>query len=184
ARGLGAAVASVVEGGMGLALAVAGQEDRAADGHADVVVVGLLDLGRREERERRGLEEVPVRRGDGLARVGLERHVQKAVRQLGRLALDDVEGEFDTIISLDVFEHLARPEPVIEALVGRLAPGGRLIVTAAFGPTKAHPMHFDHEIDLAAMFTELGLTNVKSLGMQLTRGEFFRKGNVLVFERR
>lgn len=98
--------------------------------------------------------------------------------------LDDVEGEFDTIISLDVFEHLARPEPVIEALVGRLAPGGRLIVTAAFGPTKAHPMHFDHEIDLAAMFTELGLTNVKSLGMQLTRGEFFRKGNVLVFERR
>ena len=99
-------------------------------------------------------------------------------------SLEDVDGEFDTIISLDVFEHLAEPEPVIEDLVSRLAPGGRLIVTAAFGPTKAHPMHFDHTIDLAAMFRGLGLTNVKSIGVRATRGEFFRKPNVLVFERR
>ena len=44
--------------------------------------------------------------------------------------------------------------------------------------------HFDHVIDLGAMFTGLGLTNVKTLGVRLTRGEIFRKRNVLVFERR
>lgn len=97
--------------------------------------------------------------------------------------LDDVDDEFDTIISLDVFEHLAEPEPVIDDLVARLAPGGRMIVTAAFGATKAHPMHFDHDLDLAKYLEAHGLRNAKTFAMRHLRSEFLRKSGVLVFEK-
>ncbi len=98
--------------------------------------------------------------------------------------LAQVEGEFDTIVSLDVFEHLAEPEPVIESLVDRLAPGGRAIFTAYFGPTKAHPMHFDHDLDLGAFLEARGLENAKSFAMRHLRSEFLGKRGVLVFEKR
>lgn len=98
--------------------------------------------------------------------------------------LDDVEGRFDTIISLDVFEHLADPLPVVDGLVDRLGPGGRMIVTAAFGATKAHPMHFDHDIDLGAELERRGLTNAKTFAMRHLRSQFLGKPNVLVFEKR
>ncbi len=97
--------------------------------------------------------------------------------------LEDVDDEFDTIISLDVFEHLAEPEPVIDDLVARLAPGGRMIVTAAFGATKAHPMHFDHDLDLAKYLEAHGLRNAKTFAMRHLRSEFLRKSGVLVFEK-
>lgn len=98
--------------------------------------------------------------------------------------LSDVDGEFDTIISLDVFEHLADPLPVVDALVDRLAPRGRMIVTAYFGPTKAHPMHFDHDLNLAEHLSNRGLIDVKSLSLKYLRSEFLGKSGVLVFERR
>lgn len=98
--------------------------------------------------------------------------------------LDELDGQFDTIISLDVFEHLAEPEPVIDALVERLAPGGRMIVTAAFGATKSHPMHFDHDLDLGRFLASRGLTDAKTFAMRHLRSEFLGKSNVLVFERR
>lgn len=97
--------------------------------------------------------------------------------------LDEVDGTFETIISLDVFEHLAEPEPVIDALVERLAPGGRMIVTAAFGATKAHPMHFDHDLDLGAYLASRGLVDAKTFAMRRLSSEFLGKSNVLVFEK-
>ena len=97
--------------------------------------------------------------------------------------LEELEGEFDTIVSLDVFEHLAEPEPVIDALVERLAPGGRMIVTAAFGATKAHPMHFDHDLDLGRFLASRGLVDAKTFRMRHLASEFLGKPNVLVYER-
>jgi SAM-dependent methyltransferase len=97
--------------------------------------------------------------------------------------LDEVDGEFDTIVSLDVFEHLAEPLPIVDALVDRLAPGGRMIVTAYFGATKSHPMHFDHDLDLARHLEARGLRDAKTFAMRHLRSEFLRKPGVLVFEK-
>jgi SAM-dependent methyltransferase len=97
--------------------------------------------------------------------------------------LDEVDGLFDTIISLDVFEHLAEPLPVVDRLVQRLAPGGRMIVTAYFGATKSHPMHFDHDIDLGAYLRASGLVDRKTFAMKHLRSQFLGKPGVLVFEK-
>lgn len=97
--------------------------------------------------------------------------------------LDEVDGPFDTIISLDVFEHLAEPLPVVDGLIEKLAPGGRMIVTAYFGATKSHPMHFDHDIDLGAYLRAAGLVDRKSFAMKHLRSQFLGKPGVLVFEK-
>jgi SAM-dependent methyltransferase len=97
--------------------------------------------------------------------------------------LEEAEGPFDTIISLDVLEHLPEPEAEVDALVERLAPGGRIVVTAYFGPTKAHPMHFDHKLDLGAYLRARGLRDAKTFAMRHLRSEFLRKRGVLVYEK-
>lgn len=97
--------------------------------------------------------------------------------------LGEVDGPFDTIISLDVFEHLAEPLPVVDGLIEKLAPGGRMIVTAYFGATKSHPMHFDHDIDLGAYLRAAGLVDRKSFAMKHLRSQFLGKPGVLVFEK-
>lgn len=43
--------------------------------------------------------------------------------------LDEVPGQFDTIVLLAVIEHLHEPEKVVGELVARLQPGGRLVAT-------------------------------------------------------
>ena len=58
-----------------------------------------------------------------------------------------------------------------------------MIVTAAFGATKAHPMHFDHDLDLGAYLRSRGLVDAKTFAMRHLRSEFLRKSNVLVFEK-
>jgi len=95
--------------------------------------------------------------------------------------LEEATGPFDTIISLDVLEHLREPEPVIDALVERLAPGGTFVVTAYFGPTKSHPMHFDHDLDLAKYLRARGLRDIKGIPLQYFKSEIMRKSGVLVF---
>ncbi len=44
-------------------------------------------------------------------------------------ALERLEGPFDTILCLDILEHLADPEAVLVGLRGLAAPGGRLKVS-------------------------------------------------------
>ena len=52
-----------------------------------------------------------------------------------------------------------------------------------FGATKAHPMHFDHDLDLGAYLSAHGLIDAKSFRMRYLRSEFLGKRGVLVFER-
>jgi 2-polyprenyl-6-hydroxyphenyl methylase/3-demethylubiquinone-9 3-methyltransferase len=44
-------------------------------------------------------------------------------------AVEDVEGQFDLITSLEVIEHVADPQAFVGALAKRLAPGGLLILS-------------------------------------------------------
>jgi SAM-dependent methyltransferase len=90
---------------------------------------------------------------------------------------------YDTIICLDVLEHVSDPEETLEFLVSHLAPGGRLIASIAFGPTKAHPMHFDHTLDVPAWLKARGFKDVKGIGLRFLASDAFRKSNVIVFEK-
>lgn len=44
----------------------------------------------------------------------------------------------DVVVSLDSFEHFARPEEVLGVMHGLLRPGG--VVVTSFGPTWYHPL--------------------------------------------
>lgn len=43
--------------------------------------------------------------------------------------LDAIEGSFDMILANDVLEHLVEPERALHRVLGRLAPGGRLVIS-------------------------------------------------------
>ena len=45
------------------------------------------------------------------------------------VAVEDVEGQFDLVTSLEVVEHVADPAAFVKALARRLAPGGLLILS-------------------------------------------------------
>ena len=44
-------------------------------------------------------------------------------------AVEEVEGQFDLVTSLEVIEHVAEPAAFVAALAGRLAPGGLMILS-------------------------------------------------------
>ncbi len=90
---------------------------------------------------------------------------------------------YDTIIALDVLEHVSDPEETLEFLVAHLAPGGRLIASIAFGPTTSHPMHFDHTLDVPTWLRARGFKNAKGIGLRFFASDAFRKSNVIVFEK-
>lgn len=55
---------------------------------------------------------------------------------------DIPEGAYDVVVCLDVLEHVPDPPAMVEALVGYLRPGGRLIVHAPF--YMIHPSNATH----------------------------------------
>ena len=56
------------------------------------------------------------------ARMGLEIDYRAA-------AVEDIDGRFDLVTSLEVIEHVADPQAFVAALAERLAPGGLLILS-------------------------------------------------------
>lgn len=96
---------------------------------------------------------------------------------------ENLDGPYDTIILLDVLEHLADPEETLEFLLARLAPGGRLIASIAFGPTKAHPMHFDHKLDVKAWLEKRGFHDAKSWRLKLFGSEAMRRKGVIIYRK-
>ena len=70
-----------------------------------------------------------------------------------RVAVEDLDGElapderFDSVVLMNVLEHLADDRAVLAALAARLAPGGRMVVLVpacpwAFGPTDERLGHY------------------------------------------
>jgi SAM-dependent methyltransferase len=95
---------------------------------------------------------------------------------------DELQGKkFDTIIVLDVLEHLFEPEKTLDLLLSKLAEGGTLIVSAYFGATKAHPMHFDHKLDVAGLLASRGLSNAKGISLRLFGSEAMRRHQMLIY---
>jgi 2-polyprenyl-3-methyl-5-hydroxy-6-metoxy-1,4-benzoquinol methylase len=93
-----------------------------------------------------------------------------------------IRGRFDTIYSLDVLEHLLDPMDALNFLLERLEFGGKLIITAPFGSTDSHPMHFSHNLDAEKYLEEKGLVPAKGrLGW--TGSSMMRKKHVLVYKR-
>lgn len=91
--------------------------------------------------------------------------------------------QFDTIIVLDVLEHLFEPEPVLEFLNEKLADGGLLIASAYFGATKSHPMHLDHKLDVAKWLSSHRLDDAKSWYFRYFASEAMRRGPMFVYRK-
>lgn len=65
-----------------------------------------------------------------------------------RTDLESLTGGFDVITMCEVLEHLDDPEPAVASLMGRLAPGGRFILTCPHGneiPDPEHVRDWDHD---------------------------------------
>jgi len=126
----------------------------------------LLDLGcgtgaflqafsrRRAGWELHGADANPAHREAVLAIPGVTAFHQ---------SLDDAPGTFDLIAMAHFLEHLAEPLALLEALRGRLAPGGTVVVLvpdASRNPfdlaVADHLLHFD-PATLEALFTAAGL---------------------------
>lgn len=95
---------------------------------------------------------------------------------------EQVSGLFNIIYSLDVLEHLPDPEDALRFLTEKLAPGGRLVVTAPFGETDAHPMHFSHLMDAHEFLRSEGLVEAKR-GLRWTGSAMMRKKHVLIYQK-
>ncbi len=70
---------------------------------------------------------------------------------------------YDTVICVDVLEHIQNPERMLKDLKGLLKPGGLLIANAAGFPEleHSHPMHeFLNNDDVERMVKQLGFTDI------------------------
>lgn len=91
--------------------------------------------------------------------------------------------KFDTIISLDVLEHLPDLAGELDFLVHMIAPGGTLIVSAPVGATASHPMHLTHQLDVAAHLRSRGLEDLKTWWFRWNASEAMRRKDVFVFRK-
>lgn len=72
------------------------------------------------------------------------------------------EKYYDTIICLDVIEHLTKPKEVLEQMAKHLRKGGKLIITGLnYDSTESHPMHFRLSFDVEKLLTSYSLRKEK-----------------------
>lgn len=90
---------------------------------------------------------------------------------------------YDTIIVLDVLEHLFEPDRVLALLIERLAAGGLLIASAYFGATSSHPMHLDHKLDVAGLLKASGLVDAKTAYLRYFGSEAMRRRPMFVYRK-
>ncbi len=90
---------------------------------------------------------------------------------------------FDTIIILDVLEHLFTPLEVLDFLLQRLSVGGMLIVSAYFGATQAHPMHLDHQLDVGQYLHSQGLIDAKGFYLRFFASEAMRRKPMYIYRK-
>jgi len=88
-------------------------------------------------------------------------------RGCGHITVLDVEKdeekiwrrEYDTIICIDVIEHIPHPEIVLEKIAKHLKTNGRLIITqlSCMGPDETAPMHFKIDFDAEKLLNSFGV---------------------------
>ena len=67
--------------------------------------------------------------------------------------------EYDTIVGIDVIEHIPHPEIVLEKMAKHLKTNGRLIITqlSCMGPDETAPMHFKIDFDAEKLLNSFGV---------------------------
>ncbi len=98
--------------------------------------------------------------------------------------LDELEGLYDTVYSLDVIEHLVDLAPVFARLKKLLRPGGWLVATYYNGPTSSAPMHIDPGFDARDFLVAQGFRDVKATAVGLLSPELMRKNHFMILENR
>ena len=68
--------------------------------------------------------------------------------------------EYDTIVCIDVIEHIPHPKVVLEKMAKHLKNNGRLIITnlECAGATEDAPMHFKIDFDAEKLLNSFGLS--------------------------
>lgn len=71
--------------------------------------------------------------------------------------------EYDTIICIDVIEHIPHPEFVLEKMAKHLKNDGRLVITGlnCVGPTEDAPMHLKIDFDAEKLLNSFGIFKIK-----------------------
>jgi 2-polyprenyl-3-methyl-5-hydroxy-6-metoxy-1,4-benzoquinol methylase len=91
--------------------------------------------------------------------------------------------QYDTIVSLDVLEHLPDLAGELRFLIALLAPQGRLVLTIPEGATETQPMHLSHDLSALRILDEAGLKDIKSGLMKLAGSEILRKSHCVVMQK-
>lgn len=74
------------------------------------------------------------------------------------LSREKLSEKYDTILCIDVIEHVENPESLLKDLVGRLNENGRLIITALHPDvSKDKPMHFEIKLNPEKYLSSLGM---------------------------
>lgn len=85
------------------------------------------------------------------------------------------EQAFDTVISLDVLEHLPNLASELEFLDSVLTPNGTMLLTVPVGATQSHPMHLAHSVDTRQFLSGRGYSEAKLVRDKLLGSEILRK---------
>lgn len=74
---------------------------------------------------------------------------------------EKIQGQYDTIICIDVIEHILEPKTLIKSIVNSLKSNGRLIITnlEIEEVSAEDPMHFKIEFNAKEYLESLGLVN-------------------------
>jgi 2-polyprenyl-3-methyl-5-hydroxy-6-metoxy-1,4-benzoquinol methylase len=90
-------------------------------------------------------------------------------------------GGFDTIISVDVLEHMPDLPGELDFLCSLLNPGGTIVFNVPAGKTETHPMHLVHRLDVKDYMARRGFVDRKSLRLRWFSSESFRRSAVYVY---
>lgn len=88
----------------------------------------------------------------------------KKGRNIGiiNLSAEKIYKKYDTILCIDVIEHVKDPKLLLKDFVDRLSDGGRLIITALHPDvSEEKPMHFEIKFDPENYLNSLGMVRNK-----------------------
>jgi len=95
--------------------------------------------------------------------------------------LRDRDGGFDTIISVDVLEHMPDLAGELDFLCSLLNPGGTIVFNVPAGETETHPMHLVHRLNVKDYMARRKFTDRKSFRLRWFSAESFRRSAVYVY---
>ena len=80
------------------------------------------------------------------------------------LKKEDLKEKYDTILCIDVIEHVINPQMTLKRLAEHLRKNGRLIITNLdlHKKSKMYPMHLDSDLDTKKLLNSFGLLETKN----------------------